>query len=41
MSYGKLISESLSEFLCLRHMITARSPYAEKTQAAHQGDHHP
>ena len=32
---------SLSDFLCLRHIMTPRSQYAEKTQATCQGDHHP
>ena len=44
-SVGKLISVSrevsLSDFLCLRHIMTPRSQYAEKTQATCQGDHHP
>ena len=31
---------SLSEVLCLRHIMTTRSGYAEKTEAACQGDKH-
>jgi hypothetical protein len=31
---------SLSGFLCLRHIMTHRSQYAEKTQAACEGGHH-
>ena len=32
---------SLSEDLCLRHIMTTRSRYAEKTEATCEGGHNP
>ena len=40
-TFVRSVASSLSDFLCLRHIMTPRSQYAEKTQAACQGGHYP